>query len=157
MWTNSSEQIRKLVMKDKIKPRFFYNFVQVWIIKIKSACLWHSFGWVVQPRPAQEHVEFFPRLASRLFHIKETLDLRTAAGIQEILCRREESRPIWKMSSSKPEALHASMRPTFLSQDTRMRSEKTHMEAYFYIRITFLTLLNKAVTDDRKNVMDTVR
>lgn len=50
-----------------------------------TACLGYSFSGVVEARAAQEHVKLLPGLAACLLHVKKALDLRAAAGIQEIL------------------------------------------------------------------------
>lgn len=44
-----------------------------------------SFSGVIKAGAAQEHVELFPGLASRLFHIQIALNLWTAARVQKVL------------------------------------------------------------------------
>lgn len=55
---------------------------------IRSAELFHlggSFSGEVEPGAAQEHVELLPGFASRLLQVQITLNLWTAAGVQEVL------------------------------------------------------------------------
>lgn len=55
---------------------------------INKAILSHlgcSFSGVIKAGAAQEHVELFPGLASRLFHMQIALNLWTAARVQKVL------------------------------------------------------------------------
>lgn len=54
-----------------------------------------SFSGVVEPGASEEHVELFPRLASRLFQVQIALDLWTAAGVQKVLQKHRTTAAMW--------------------------------------------------------------
>lgn len=61
------------------------------LIESGNPCyLRRSFRRAVEAGAPQEHVHFLPRLPTHLLHVQVPLDLRAAAGSQEVLHRKKK-------------------------------------------------------------------
>ena len=79
--SENSVYINKKTPGKQVSNAAFCTQQHLFLTGVVNQHLGRSFSRVVEPRAAQEHVEFLPGLASRLFQVQISLDFWAAAGV----------------------------------------------------------------------------